>query len=105
MPELSQYNVSPLPSATGSQLRFDKSPLACLNVTPVATLHDPLVWKGNKAFRRVRTYSFVILTSLGMAYVGTPCDRRKVHRFLMADASVSGVSRSRVIPAAPAWPS
>lgn len=40
-----------------------------------------------------------------MAYVGTPCDRRKVHRFLMADASVSGVSRSRVIPAAPAWPS
>lgn len=40
-----------------------------------------------------------------MAYVGTPCERRKVHRFLMAVASVSGVRRSRVMPAAPAWPS
>lgn len=55
--------------------------------------------------KRGRTYSFVIRTSRGMAYVGTPCERRKVHRFLMAVASVSGVRRSRVMPAAPAWPS
>lgn len=60
-----------------------------------------LVFEGGEG----ATYSFVTRTRRGIAYVGTPCERRKVHRFFIAAASVSGVRRSRVIPAAPAWPS
>ena len=54
---------------------------------------------------RAVAYSLVNLTSRGIAYVGTPCDRRNVHRFLAATSSFSGVRCSRVMPAAPAWPS
>lgn len=35
-----QYNLSPFQSTWGSHPFFTKSPLACLNVTPVATLDE-----------------------------------------------------------------
>lgn len=99
-----QYRMSPPQSWRGFQPFLARSPLACLKVTPVATLRITIslaVWSNYR--KQENAYFSVSRTNRGRAYEGTPFFLSFLYKVDIN--SVSAAGDSSVIPAAPAWPS